>query len=456
MSIRDNEKELESGKISTLFARFAIPAIIGMVVQAIYNLIDRIFIGRAPNLGDNALGGAAAAFPVMLITMSLGLWLANGGATLFSISLGAKNRKAAKEYQNHAFASCVIIGISITIFGLLFLEQILQKLGATELTIGFAKDYLEIILYGSVFSSISMFGNNFSRSQGNPKNAMVSMLIGASFNIVFDYILIIKLNMGMKGAALATIGGQFLSAMWQLWFLFGKRSLIPLKLKLFKFKYRILLNILSAGFPIFIVQTSASILTIFLNLKAGEYGSDAGLSTVAILSSVQMLVQMPIVGFIQGQVPIISYNYGAKNFERIKETLKYSILSSTVVLLISAIIIQVFTREIISLFNASESLAKLSEPAIKTAFLFIPAIGIQAMCSSLFQATGHVLQASILNILRQIILLLPLMAILSHIFKFNGIFMSLPISDLASSIITVIAAVFLLRKIKKDFENSKS
>lgn len=442
------KNNLETDNILSLLIKLSVPAIIGMSVQAIYNLVDRIFIGQSPDLGPLGLAAAVVVYPIMMFTVALSLLITNGGATLFSIALGAKRKDNAIKYQANSFTLSLTLGICITTIVFLFMNPILDFLGGEGKVGQLAKEYMQIIVFGSIFSTISMFGAQFSRAQGNPLNAMISMLLGALFNILFDYILIIKLHMGMRGAALATIGGQLLSAIWQLAFLFSKRSIIPLKIKELKLKFDAIKPILITGIPVFLVNASASLVIGILNKITLAYGGDIGLSVIAILGSIQMMTQMPIIGFIQGQVPIISYNYGANRLDRIKKALRYSILASTIVMIIAAIVIQFNTSLIIKLFNNSPELLKLAAPFIRIALLALPLIGAQAMLASLFQATGHVQQASLLNLSRQVIILIPLLLILPQFIGLKGVFIAMPIADISSFILAIILATKLLKKLK--------
>ena len=225
-----NDDKMGTKKVLPLLVEFSIPAIIGMLVNAIYNIVDRMFIGNAPELGSVGLAGISICYPVTLVLMAISLMIGMGGATRFSIALGQGKKEEAGKYMGNGLTLTIILGFLFMILGNLFLAPMLKVLGASKTVLPYAESYLSIILYGAVFQCVAMAGNNFSRAQGNPKNAMISQLIGAGFNILFDYILICLLHMGMEGAALATIGGQLLSALWQLAFLFGKRTIISLNI----------------------------------------------------------------------------------------------------------------------------------------------------------------------------------------------------------------------------------
>lgn len=429
-------------KLLPLLVELSVPAMIGMVVNAIYNIVDRMFIGNTPELGSLGLAGITVSYPVTLVLMALSLMAGVGGATRFSIALGSKNEEDAKYYQGNALMITVIFGFIFMIFGNIFMNPILTVLGASEKVLPYASAYLSIILYGAVFQCVAMCGNNFSRAQGNAKNAMVSQLLGAGFNIVFDYILIVQCHMGMEGAALATIGGQCLSMIWQLAFLFGKRGIIQCRLNHMKLKIHYASMIIKTGLPAFLMQLSTSLLNIVINGTLGIYGGDLAISTVGIITSVQTLMLMPLTGMTQGQQPIISYNYGAENYSRVKQTLKYTIIGASILSCLGFLIIQLFPSMIISIFNQEPEIIELGNTALRIWFLCLPFVGCQTMCANFFQAIGMVKQSSFLNLLRQCLLLIPLILILSWIFGLYGVFFAVPIADFIAFVITI----YLIRR----------
>ncbi len=441
-----NSNKMEEKKILSLLVEFSVPAVIGMLVNAIYNIVDRIFIGNVPELGSLGLAGITVSYPVTLVVMAVSLMIGVGGATRFSISLGEKNQEKAGFYMGNALTLTTIFGLLIMVLGNLFMEPILNFIGASEAVYPYASSYLSIILYGCVFQCIAISGNNFSRAQGNPQNAMVSQLIGAGFNIVFDYILIIKMGMGMQGAALATIGGQLLSAVWQLVFLFGKRSTIRLTINLLRLRAEYAMDLIKTGTPVFFMQISNSVLNIILNMLLSRFGGDVALSTIGIVTSVQTLILMPITGIMQGQQPLISYNYGAHKYDRIKETLKLSSIGASIIAIAGFIAVQFFTTDIIYMFNKETEVLQLGTDALKIWFICLPVIGIQIMRANFFQCIGMIKMASFLILLRQIILLIPLMLILANLFGLYGLFYAVPIADLVSFAITFILNTRQLRK----------
>lgn len=427
---------MREGKILPLLVKFSVPAIVGMVVNAIYNIVDRMFIGNAPDLGSLGIAGITISFPITLVMLAVALMVAVGASTCFSISLGKQHKEEACFYQGNALVITIIIGITFTILGLVFMEPLLKVLGASKNVLPLAQEYLSIILYGAVFQCVATCGNNFSRAQGNPNNAMISMLIGAGFNILFDYILIVRLGMGMKGAAIATVGGQFLSMVWQLVYLLGKRTLVPIHLHHMVLKTKYILRILKTGLPVFLMQMANSVLNVVINGSLIAYGGDLAVSSAGIVLSFQTLLLMPITGICQGQQPLISFNYGAHQPVRVRQTLKYAIIGTSIITGVGFIVVQLFPTYIIQMFNKESDVLALGSDAIRIWFICLPLVGAQVVCANYFQAIGHIKQASILNLMRQCIILIPTILIMSSMFGLYGIFFAVPIADFTAFLIT--------------------
>lgn len=385
-----NDDKMGTKNILPLLVEFSIPAIIGMLVNAIYNIVDRMFIGNAPKLGSIGLAGISICYPVTLVLMAISLMIGMGGATRFSIALGQGKKEEAGKYMGNGLTLTIILGLVFMILGNVFLAPMLRLLGASKTVLPYAENYLSIILYGAVFQCIAMAGNNFSRAQGNPKNAMISQLIGAGLNI-------------------------------------SKQ-------------------IIQTGIPAFLMQISNSVLNIILNASLVKYGGDLALSAIGIVTSIQTLILMPITGLMQGQQPLISYNYGALKMDRVKETLKYAIIGATMIALIGFIAVQFFTKSIVYMFNDEADVVKLCSHALHIWFMCLPVIGAQVMCANYFQAIGKIKISSVLNLLRQIIILIPCIIIFSSIIGLDGIFIAVPVADLSAFIITVLLLKNALKK----------
>ncbi|MCI3027760.1 MATE family efflux transporter [Desemzia sp. C1] len=441
------ENRLGTEKIPRLLMEFSIPAIIGMMVNGIYNIVDRIFIGNAPDLGSLGLAAVSITYPVTLVLLAFSLMVAVGGSTIFSISLGKNEEHKAQHFLGNAVAIAIILGTIFMIFGNLFIEPLLSFLGASPDVLPYAEDYLRIILFGAVFQSVAITLNNFARADGSPRISMISMLIGAGFNIVFDYIFIVQLGWGMAGAAYATIGGQFLSMLWQLNYFLRGRSNVSLKLKNMLPQKIYVTAILSIGIPAFMLQIANSILNIILNTTLVSYGGDVAVSVAGIITSAVTLIVMFVSGLIQGMQPITSFNYGAKKGDRVKEVLKWGTIIGGVITTIGFLVIQLFPEAVVMLFNQEPDVVELGVPAIRIWVLGFPLVGIQIVWANYFQAIGEIRLASFLNLMRQIIVLIPLIFIFSRLFGLYGIYFAVPTADLITFGIT---SYFFRNQFKKD------
>lgn len=433
-----NKNRLETDSIPKLLAEFSIPAIIGMLVNAIYNIVDRIFIGNDPELGSMGLAAVSITYPVTLVLLAFALMVGVGGSTRFSISLGKKENEKAKFFLGNGVTLAIMAGLLFMILGNVFIEPILRILGASSAVLPYATDYLSVILYGAVFQSVAMALNNFSRADGNPRNSMISMMIGAGFNIIFDYIFIVQMGWGMKGAAYATIGGQFLSMTWQLAYFLGPKANVQLAVQNMKLKAAYVKDILTTGIPAFLLQIANSVLNIVINASLVAYGGDIAISVAGIITSATTIIIMMVSGLIQGLQPIISYNTGANRTDRVKEALKIASIIGGIISTIGFLVFQFYPEFVITLFNQETAVVDLGVSAIRIWTAAFPLVGIQIVWASYFQAVGKVRLASFLNLARQIIFLIPLILILSPIFELNGIYVSVPLAEGLAFVVTFI------------------
>lgn len=431
------ENKLGTEKIPKLLAEFAIPAIIGMMVNGIYNIVDRIFIGNAPELGSLGLAAVSITYPVTLVLLAFALMVGVGGATIFSISLGRKENEKAQHYLGNSVTLAIIVGLLFLVFGIFFLEELLIFLGSSVDVLPYAKDYLSVILFGAVFQSVAMVLNNFSRADGSPRVAMISMLIGAGFNIVFDYIFIVLWGWGMAGAAYATIGGQFLSMIWQLVYFLGPKSNVQLHIKNLALKLPYVSRILTTGTPAFMLQIANSILNLVMNTTLVDYGGDTAISVAGIITSVVTLIVMFVSGLVQGMQPITSYNYGARKMDRVKEVLKYGIIVGGMITTIGFFFVELFPEFVVGLFNQEPAVMELGVPAIRIWVLGFPLVGVQIVMANYFQSIGEVRLASFLNLARQVILLIPLILLFSQLFGLYGIYFAVPVAEVLAFIVTL-------------------
>ncbi|MEY8303326.1 MATE family efflux transporter [Anaerosalibacter bizertensis] len=440
----NRSKQLGEKNIGKLLIEFSIPAIIGMLVNALYNIVDRIFIGKG--VGSLGIAGIFVGYPISLILMAFGMLIGLGGNALVSIKLGQKKEEEAEKILGNSFTLLLLISLGVGILGLLTLEPLLKAFGASETILPYSVDYMKIILLGAPLQAIGFGLNNFIRGEGNPKMAMGTMLIGAILNTILDPIFIFIFNMGIKGAALATIISQGASSIWVLSYFFKGKGLLKLKGENLKLKKPIIKEIISIGLAPFSMQIAASMVTVLLNNNLKNYGGDIATSSMAVINSITMLVLMPIFGINQGAQPIIGYNYGAKKYDRVKETLKLAVLFATIIVTIGFIFTQTIPEKLIGLFGKNEKeLIQVASRAMRINLSMLPIIGFQIVSSNYFQAIGKPKQAMFLSLSRQVLVLIPALIILPKFFQLTGVWLAGPVSDVIASIIT---AQFLIKDLK--------
>ncbi|MDK2965036.1 MATE family efflux transporter [Lacrimispora sp.] len=446
---------LGTEKISSLLVKFSVPAIIGMVVNALYNIVDRIFIGNASDLGANGLAGITIGFPIMVILLSIGILFGVGGATLFSIKLGENEFEDADLSLGNAFTLLLISGMIFFIMGQIFLVPLLRLFGASEIILPYSIAYMRVIFFGAVFQVVSMGMNNFLRADGQPKLAMITMFVGAGTNIILDPLLIYVFKLGMAGAALATIFSQCISMLWILSYFLTKRSKHRIRIKYMRLRSNTVIRIASLGLPGFLMQFTNSLLNIVLNRSLLTYGGDIAVSGMGIINSVQTFLLMPITGLTQGVQPIVSFNFGAKNYERIKAVEKLAIFMATIIVVIGWVLTRLFPENIVSLFNREQDLIQFGSYALKIWFLSLPLIGFQILGANYFQAIGKTVSAMILTLTRQVILLIPAILLFSKLWGVNGILYAAPFADGFSAIITGAGFYFGIRSLSFERKNTK-
>lgn len=445
----DQTKRLGTEPIGKLLIKFSIPAIIGMLVNALYNMVDRIYIGQG--VGTKAIAGLTIAFPIMMMIIAFGLLIGTGGTSLISIHLGKGEKEEAELILGNATTLLFVIGILYTIVGLIIKEPLLRMFGASQDILPYADQYLSIILYGVLFQMVSMGMNNFIRADGNPKMAMLTMIIGAGLNIVLDPIFIFVFKMGVRGAATATIISQFVSAIWVLYYFLGGKSTVRVHKKNFRLRRRVVFRIFAIGSAPFAIQVAASIISIIYNKSLNHYGGDLAITIYGIISSIMMLTLMPIFGINQGAQPIIGYNYGAKQYSRVKTTLKYAVVAATAIVVFSFIVSRVSPEMLIMMFNAKDQeLIRVGSKSLTIFMTMFPVVGFQIVSSTYFQAVGKAKHALVLSTSRQILFLIPLLLILPRIYGLYGIWYAAPTADLIAFMVTTIFIIKELKSLPKD------
>lgn len=433
-------------KISKLLLKFSLPAIVGMMVNALYNVVDRLFIGNRPELGINGIAGITIGFPIMIISLAIGVLFGVGGATNFSMNLGEKNYEVAENTIGNTLMMLISAGVLFMISVQANLETILLSFGASVDILPYSLEYMSIITLGAPFHIVSVGLNHFIRADGNPKLAMYTMFLGAGTNIVLDPIFIYGLNMGMAGAALATIISQFFSFLWVISYFIGKQSRNKLKRKYMKLKLSLVKRITMLGMPGFLLQLASSLLNATLNKSLYIYGGDIAVSGMGVINSIQTFLIMPIVGLNQGVQPIISFNYGARKYIRVKEAIKLAIKTATIVVTSGYIITRLFPVQLISLFNRDPDLISFGRSAIFAWFLCFPVVGFQVVAANFFQAIGRPKSSMFLTLTRQLILLIPAILIFPKLWGLKGLLYAAPFADFLSFLLT---ATFFYLGIKK-------
>ncbi|WP_024834401.1 MATE family efflux transporter [Ruminiclostridium josui] len=440
----DNTKLFIEEKVWVLLLKFSLPAIIGTLINALYNIIDRIFIGNST--GSLGIAGITIGFPIMMIVSSFAALVGSGATTLVAINLGQKKIDEAEKVIGNAFMLLIIISLLITIPGLIFLNPVLKAFGASDKVLPFAREYMIIIMLGTIFQLISLGMNNFIRATGKPKKAMATLLIGAVLNTILAPIFIFGFKWGMKGAALATVVSQLVSAAWVLSHFLGKNSTLKIYIKNFNLQSDKVKKIFSIGSASFIMQVAASIFNVIMNTSVKKYGGDTAISAMGAANSIFMLIIMPLLGINLGAQPIIGYNFGAKSYKRVKETLKCAIIAATGITVLGFLVTRIFPGQLMSAFNGKDKeFVDFGKYAMSIFMLGLPILGFQFVGSGYFQSIGKYKQAMFLTLSRQIIFLVPLLFILPIFFKMNGVLFAVPVSDLLSSIIT---GLLLFKEIK--------
>lgn len=438
--MENSNTNLGSESVGKLLFKLATPAIIAQIVNVLYNIVDRIFIGRMEN-GEVAMAGVGVAFPIIIIITACSYLIGMGGGPLVAIKMGEQNNDEAEKIMSNSFSVLVILAILLTIGFKIGKEPLLWMFGASESTIGYSMDYLNIYLIGTVFVQISMGMNTFINTQGFATTGMMTVAIGALINIILDPIFIFGFNMGVKGAALATIIAQGVSAIWVLMFLFGKKSILKIKKKYMIPKASIILPVLGLGISPFIMQSTESLVLIALNSKLQMYGGDLAVGSMAIMSSIMQILMLPNMGVTQGAQPIISYNYGSGQLDRVKKTFKLCLLSCFTYSTILWLLLMIFPAFFVSIFNKNPQLLSMTSWSIKIYFAGAFMFGIQIACQQTFLALGKATISLVLALLRKIVLLIPLIFILPTFFneKLFAVILAEPVADITAATITAIS-----------------
>lgn len=443
-NITNTPTELGTEKIGKLLWSYSLPAIIAMTASSLYNIIDRIFIGQG--VGALAISGLAITLPIMNLATAFGTLVGAGGSAIISIRLGEKKHIEAIRTLGNAFVLNIIIGIALTVILLLFLDPILLLFGASQDTLPYARDFMEIIILGNVITHVFFSLNSLLRASGYPVKAMVSILLTVGINIILAPIFIFVLKMGIRGAAIATVLSQIFGLVWNMSHFMNKKSHIHFQPACFHLRGNIIRGIFSIGMSPFLIHICSCLITILINLQLQRHSGDYAVGAYGIINSVVTLIIMVVLGLTQGMQPIVGYNYGANLKDRVIKTFKLSIIAGTIISTIGFLIFMIFPKAITLAFTDHEQLVQLSVEGLRIFILFLPLAGFQIVTSNFFQAIGRAKTAIFLSLLRQVIFLIPLILLLPHFFGLQGVWFATPASDFLSFFVTTLVLIHFFRK----------
>lgn len=441
MTLKLKNNPFKDKTISKLLVKFSAPAVVGMFVNALHNIISRVYIGRS--LGAIGIAGIAIVFPLAILFMALSVLIGIGSNALFSICLGKKEEEHARYILGNAFVYLSLTAIISVTFAYLFLEDILIAFGATPEILPHAISYTKPLLIGYSLAMVTMGLNHFIRSSGHPKTAMATQIIGAVINLILAPIFIFILKYGMAGAAWAVVIGQTFSSLWVTIFLIGKKTKYRLELKYLNMNFNLFLDSIKIGFSQFVFQLATSLLNIILNHSLVKYGGNLAVSAMGIVVAINTIIIMPVIGISQGAQPLIGYNYGARKYSTSIQTLKMAIRWSIVISVLGFVLTEIFARQFVSVFNSTDTaLIDLASSALRYFNIMLPLVPMQILATIFFQAINKPLKALILSLSRQVLLLIPAVLILPLFLGLRGVFIATPVADL----ISVSLSIYMLRK----------
>ena len=449
---------LGTEKVSRLFVKLAVPSVVAQLVNLLYNMVDRIYIGHMENVGRLALTGVGVCMPVILIVSAFAAFVGMGGAPQVSIFMGKKDYDSAERTMGSCFSFLIIISLLLTAVLYIFGERLLMVFGASENTIGYAVDYMNIYILGTIFVQLALGMNMFITCQGFTKISMLSVIIGAVLNIILDPVFIFLFDMGVKGAALATIISQAVSAVWVVGFLISKRSGIRLKKENLRIKSSLLLPCLALGISPFIMQSTESIINICFNASLLKYGDDIAVGAMTVLSTIMQFSMLPLQGMAQGAQPITSSTFGAANRDTVKQSFKFLLITSLTFSMLLWALLMIMPDKFVLMFNSEPELISYGSWAMRIYFAVSGIFGIQIACQQTFIAIGNAKTSLFLAIFRKIILLIPLIYILPHFFenKAMAVYMAEPVADVIAVFTTSILFIRYFGKTMREMKAAQN
>ena len=452
---KNQSAALATEPVGKLLLKLSAPAIAAQIVNLLYNMVDRIYIGHIDKIGDLALTGVGVCFPLIMIISAFAALVGMGAAPRASIFMGKGDKATAEKILGNSFTLLLCVSAVLTVVFVFFAKPILLTFGASENTIGYAMEYMSIYSFGTVFVQLTLGLNAFISAQGFAKISMMTVLIGAVCNIILDPVFIFGLNMGVKGAAIATVISQFISMVWILKFLTGSKTELRIRKENLKLNPQIFLPCMALGLSPFIMQATESLISVCFNSSLLKYGGDIAVGSMTILTSVMTFSILPLQGLCQGSQPIISYNYGAKNAARVKQGFKLTLVSCLVVSFTVWALVMLFPQNFIKLFNNNPELVDFASHALRIYMAVNCVFGAQIACQQTFIALGNAKCSLFLALLRKIILLIPLIYILPQFIsnKTNAVFLAEPVADIIAVSCTVVLFTVQFRKSMKELNS---
>ncbi len=459
--MNDDKEFLGREPIGKLLLKLALPTVAAQLINMLYNIVDRIYIGHIPDIGATALTGVGVCMPLILIVSAFAALVGYGGAPRASIYMGKKDNESAEKILGNCFTLQIIISVILTVILLIWNRDFLMAFGASENTIEYGVNYMNIYALGTIFVEITLGMNSFITAQGFAKTGMLSVLIGAVANIILDPIFIFGFNMDVRGAALATIISQALSCIWVIWFLCGKKTTLKIKKKNIGLQPKIILPCVALGTSVFVMQASESVISVCFNSSLQRYGGDIAVGAMTILTSVMQFAMLPLQGLGQGAQPIVSYNYGAKNVARVRTTYKLLLKASLVYSCLLWLLVMLFPQGFAAMFTTDPELMQYTRTALRIYMAAALLFGIQIACQMTFNALGKAVESIVVAVVRKFVLLIPLIYIMPAILSANkalAVYMAEPATDLIAVTFTAILFAVQFKKTlaKLEVETTKA
>lgn len=438
--------ELGTKPVGALLWQYALPAMVAMTASSLYNIIDRAFIGQV--VGPEAIAGLGITFPFMNLSGAFGAAVGVGASTCISVKLGQRDYKTAEHLLGNTVTLNLIIGFLFMVVCLIFLEPILRFFGASDVTLPYAREFMQVILLGNMVTHMYFGMNAVLRASGKPRHAMYAVLFTVAMNILLVITFVWWFRWGIRGAALATVTSQSIALCWQMWLFSNKKALLHLKRGIYKLKKDLVRNIISIGVSPFLMNATACVIVIFMNNQFVRYGGDMAVGAYSIANSMVMVFFMFVIGITQGMQPIVGYNYGAEKFDRMFRCLWLAIGCATAILLIGWTLSMLFSRQIARIFTTDPTLLDLAARGVKVSMLVFFVVGTQAVITNFFQCIGKVKVSIFLSLSRQLFLLLPMAYIFPMFWGLDGVWYAMPVSDFGSFSMTIPMLIWYIRKLK--------